>query len=202
MLGFTDAPGESLEAALSTAKKALALDDKDAVAYFALGRVYMMYGKQDAAVAELETAIALSPNFAQAHVGLGATLILSGRLDEAAEALDKAIRLSPRDPLLWGTMGWRSLACILLQQHEAATEWARRAVHEPRADGAGYWPYAMLASALGNVGQIAEARQALEEALRRKPDLSLAYLKALMLTKKPGGLAPYLDGLHKAGLRD
>jgi adenylate cyclase len=202
ILGFSEVPGESLEAALTAAKKALALDDKDPVAYFALGRVYMMHGEHDASVAELETAIALSPNFAQAHLGLGAALILSGRLEEAAEALDKAIRLSPRDPVLWGTMGFRSLTCILLQQYEAAAEWARRAVHEPRAAGAGYWPYAMLASALGNLGQIAEAREAVEEAQRRKPDLSIAYLEALMSTKQPGGLDPYLDGLRKAGLSE
>jgi adenylate cyclase len=202
MLGFTEAPGESLEAASTAAKQALALDDKDPVAYFALGRVYMLRGKHDASIAELEMAIALSPSFAQAHLGLGAALILSGRLEEAAEALDKAIRLSPRDPVLWGTMGFRSLTCILLQQYEAAAEWARRAVHEPRAAGAGYWPYAMLASALGNLGQIAEAREAVEEAQRRKPDLSIAYLEALMSTKQPGSLDPYLDGLRKAGLSE
>jgi adenylate cyclase len=202
MLGFTEAPGESLEAASTAAKQALALDDKDPVAYFALGRVYMLRGKHDASIAELEMAISLSPSFTQAHLGLGAALILSGRLEEAAEALDKAIRLSPRDPVLWGTMGFRSLTCILLQQYEAAAEWARRAVHEPRAAGAGYWPYAMLASALGNLGQIAEAREAVEEAQRRKPDLSIAYLEALMSTKQPGGLDPYLDGLRKAGLSE
>ncbi len=38
------------------------------------------------------------------------------------------------------------------------------------------------------------------EALRRKPDLSLAYLEKTLPTKHPGGLALYLDGLRKAGL--
>ncbi len=60
----------------------------------------------------------------------------------------------------------------------------------------------MLASALGNLGQIAEAREAVEEAQRRKPDLSIAYLEALMPTKQPGGLAPYLQGLRNAGLAE
>jgi hypothetical protein len=68
------------------------------------------------------------------------------------------------------------------------------------ADVVGYWSQAILASALGNLGQIAEARAAVDEALRRKPDLSLAFLEALLPTKQPGGLAPYLDGLRKAGL--
>ena len=200
ILGYAEAPGESLVAALTAAKKALALDDKDPVAYFALGRVYLMRGEHDASVAELETAVALNPNFAQAHHGLGFALVLSGRLEEAAEALDKAVRLSPHDPNSWGTMCYRSLTCSLLQQYEAAAEWARRAIHEPRAAEGGYWPYATLASALGNLGQTAEAREAVDEALRRKPDLSLAYLETTLPTKQPGGLEPYLDGLRKAGL--
>jgi adenylate cyclase len=202
MLGFAEVPGKSLESALTAAKKALALDDKDPVAYFALGRVYVMRGEHDASVAALEKALELSPSFAQAHHGLGFTLVLSGRLEEGAGELDKAIRLSPRDPALWGTMAYRSMCCNLLQQYEAAVDWARRASHEPRAAGSGYWSYAVLASALGNLGKIAEAREAIDEALRRKPDLSLAYLEATFPTKQPGGLETFLDGMRKAGLRE
>ena len=200
MLGFAEAPEESLAAGLTTAKKALALDDKDTVAYFALGRIYMMQGKHDASVGELQTAIELNPSFAMAYHGLGAALMLSGRLDEAANALDHAMRLSPRDPVLWGTLSFRSLTSTLLQQYEAAAEWGRKAVHEPRAAKGGYWSFAVLASALGNLGRTTEAHEALEEALRRKPDLSLTYLLKTFPTKYPGGLDPYLDGLRKAGL--
>jgi adenylate cyclase len=202
MLGFAEAPAEGLAAALAAAKKALALDDKDPVAYFAAGRVYMMRGQHDASVAELERAVALNPSFALAHHGLGCALMLSGRLEEATEELDRAIRLSPRDPVLWGTMSFRSLTCTMLHQYEAATEWGRRAMHEPRSADGGYWSCAVLASALGNLGQTAEAREVLDEALRRKPDLSLAYLKQTFPTKQPGGLEPYLDGLRKAGLQE
>ncbi len=198
IVGYAEAPDQALAAALTAAKKAVALDDKDAVAYFALGRVYMLRGEHDASIAELEMALALNPSFAQAYHGLGFALALSGRLEEAAEALDKAVRLSPRGPLLWGTAVVRSLTCSLLQQYEAAVEWARKAMREPRASG--YWPYAALASALGNLGQMEEARGAVDTALREKPDLTLAYLKKTLPTKQPGGLKPYLDGLRKAGL--
>jgi adenylate cyclase len=202
VLAFSDSPGDSLAAALTAAKKALALDDQDPVAYFALGRVYMMHGQHDASIAELETALALNPSFAMAHHGLGSALMLSGRLEDAAEALDNAMRLSPRDPVSWGTMCFRSMTCTLQRQYEAAADWGRKAVHEPRSAKGGYWSHAVLASALGNLGQSAEARAAVEEALRRKPDLSLAYLETTFPTKHPGGLDPYLDGLRKAGLPD
>ncbi len=60
----------------------------------------------------------------------------------------------------------------------------------------------MLASALGNLGQTAEAREAVDKALERKPDLSLTYLETTLPTKEPGGLETYFDGLRKAGLPD
>ncbi len=111
-----------------------------------------------------------------------------------------AVRGWRRDPVLWGMMCFHSLNFGLRGQHEAAADWARKAIHEPRSAGGGYWPYAVLASALGNLGQIADARAACEEALRRKPDLSLGYLENTLPTKQPGALAPYLEGLRKAGL--
>jgi len=202
MLGFTETPDESLELAYKAAKHALALDDHDPVAYFALGRVCMMQGKLDESVAELSRAVELSPSFALAHHGLGFALVLSGQVEEGAEELDKAIRLSPRDPVLWGTMCFRSIASNLLHQYEEAAEWARRVLIEPRAAEGGYWPYAVLASALGNLDQFTEAREAVGEALQRKPDLSLTYLKATLPTKQPNGLETYFDGLRKAGLAD
>ena len=64
----------------------------------------------------------------------------------------------------------------------------------------GYPPHAFLASALADLEQMQEARAALDEALREKPDLTLGYVEATFPTKQPGGLAPYLDGLRKAGL--
>jgi len=94
----------------------------------------------------------------------------------------------------WGS----SLIFCLQRRYEAAVDSARQSVREPRA--AGYWPHAVLASALGNLGQIEEARTAVNEALQQKPDLSLSYLEKTLPTKQPGELQPYLDGLRKAGL--
>ena len=99
-------------------------------------------------------------------------------------------------------MSFRSLTCILQQQYETAADWARKSILEPRAAGAGYWPYTVLASALGNLDQTEEAHEAIEEALKRKSDLSLAFLKTTLPTKQPGGLKYFIDGLRKSGLPD
>ncbi len=198
MLGYTERPGESLVAALTAAKKAAALDDQDPAAYLALGRVHMMQGEHDTSIAALERSLSLNPSFAPSYFGLGFALTLSGQLDDALGALDKAVRLNPRDPLIWAVKSLGSLIYILLHQYEMAAESARQSLREPRA--AGYWPYAVLASALGNLGQIDEARTAIDGAMQQKPDLSLSYLEKTLPTKQPGKLQPYLDGLRKAGL--
>ena len=198
ILGYTDTPGESLKAALTAAKKAVALDDKDPAAYLTLGRVYMMLGEHDTSIAELEKSLSLNPNFAPAYFGLGFALALAGRYDEALKSLDNAMRLNPRDPLMWAIKTICSLTHNLLHKHDIAAEWARQAIREPRATS--FWPYAALASALGNLDQIEEAQTAIDQARQQKPDLSLSYLEKTLATKQPGKLQPYLDGLRKAGL--
>ncbi len=198
IMGWADDPDQTLAAGMTAAKKALALDDKDAVAYFAAGRVHMMLGEHDASIGALETSLTLNPNFAQAYHGLGFALTLAGRIEDALDSLAKAERLSPRDPLLWAFTVVHALACILSHDYETAVHWARRAMQIPRATG--YWPHAVLAAPLAQLGRIEQARAAVKAALEQKPDLSLSYLKKTLPTKHPGGLDPYLDGLRKAGL--
>ena len=58
----------------------------------------------------------------------------------------------------------------------------------------------MLASALGNLGEIDKAEGALKIALKEKPDLSLDFIRQNLPTKEADGLTPYLNGLTKAEL--
>ena len=198
IMGWSEDPAESLEAGMALAEKALALDDKDPMAYFAAGRIHMMRGRHDDSIASLETAIELNPSFAQSHHGLGMALTLAGRLDEAKEALIMSERLSPRDPILWASTVVHALACVLSGDHEDALHWARKTIQNPRSKG--YWPHSVHAAALSHLGQEDEARAAVAAALEAMPDLSLAYLEKTLPTKEPGGLDPYLEGLRKAGL--
>jgi adenylate cyclase len=198
IMGWSEGPEQSLDAGRTLAEKALALDDKDPMAYFAAGRIHMMRGRHDDSIASLETAIELNPSFAQSHHGLGMALTLAGRLDEAKEALGMAERLSPRDPILWASTVVHSLACVLSRDYEEALHWARKTIQNPRSKG--YWPQAALAASLAHLGQMDEARAAVAAALEAMPDLSLAYLEKTLPTKEPGGLDPHLEGLRKAGL--
>lgn len=202
ILGYAEDPGKSIAEALTAGKKALSLDDRDPVAYFALGRAYMVHGDHDASIAELRKSVALNPSFAQARHGLGMVLALAGQLDEAAEQLNMALRLSPRDPLRFATETILSLTYSLKGEFDVAAEWAQSAIHLPQAAKGGYFPFAALASSLGNLGRIDEAHGAIQGARKQKPDLSLSYVIKIVPAKFPGGMDMYLEGLRKAGLTE
>ena len=134
---FTTSPDASRAEALEAAKAALNLDEKDAMAHCALGRVYQAVGiaDYDAAIAELGIAIDINPSFALAHFGLAYALTCAGRVEESLAKYDDAIRLSPHDPYLWVFEAIRGFALVLLKEYEQALPWLQRAVrHGVRTD--------------------------------------------------------------------
>ena len=200
LFGFTDSPGATIDQALESGKRGIALDEKDPVAHFAAGRVYMMRGEHEASIAELEMAIDLNPSFADAYFGLGFTLTLFGKPREALANIDTAMRLSPYDPLAFGMLSIRSLAHTLLGQYEEAAKSAKECLRLPRL--VEFWPQALLAAALGQLGEVKSAKSALAAALRLNSDFSIEFVKRVMPTKERDGVALFLEGLRKAGLSD
>ncbi len=198
IMGWTDDPEAFLSMGMDSAKEALALDPRESVAYFALGRIHMLRGDHSASIAALEKAIELNPNAFFAYHGLGMVLVLAGRSEEALDISSKGERFSPRDPLLWASIAVRALGCILLEQYEEAVEYSDRTYQFPAPSG--YWPHATKAAALAQLGEIDEARSCLQKALEEVPHLSIAFIKRTLPTKLEDGLKPYLDGLRKAGL--
>jgi adenylate cyclase len=199
IMGWPDDPEHHLDLGMKAARRALQIDDKDPVGYFAIGRIHMMLGEHEASIGALETAIELNPSYSQAYHGLGMVLMLAGRLDEARAALEHVELLSPRDPILWASTVCHALADVLSGDAEAALAWSQKTMQLPRA-AKGYWRHAVNAAALVQAGRVEEARKELKSALRELPTLSVGYLTKNLPTKHPGGLDPYLDALRAAGL--
>ena len=198
ILGITENPDALLQEGLESARKALQCDDRDAISYFAIGRIHMMLGDHDASIAALRKSIELNPCFAQAYHGLGFALSLAGELEESGRTTKQAVAMSPRDPMLWAFTIVHALNYILSEEYEAALEWANETLQIPNATG--YWSHAVKASALANLGRADEAKQSLALAQEAKPDLSIGFLEQNLPIKHAGGLDPYLDGLRKCGL--
>ena len=199
ILGITENPDALLQEGLESARKALQCDDRDAISYFAIGRIHMMLGDHDASIAALRKSIELNPCFAQAYHGLGFVLSLAGELEESGRTTKQAVAMSPRDPMLWAFTIVHALNYILSEDYEAGLEWANHTLQIPNATG--YWSHAVKASALANLGRVDEAKQSLALAQEAKPDLSIGFLETNLPTKHAGGLDPYLDGLRKCGLK-
>ena len=198
IMGYAKDPDARLQEGLDAAKKALKSDDKDAIPYFAIGRIYMMLGDHDASIAALKKSIELNPCFAQSYHGLGFALSLSGQLEESKRMSQKAIGLSPRDPMLWAFTIVHAFTCLLSEDYDEGLEWVHHTLQIPNATG--YWPHAVMASALGSLDRIEEGKEALSKAIEAKPDLTIEFLKKNTPTRQEDGLEPYLTGLRKCGL--
>ncbi len=190
-------PQHALALARDGALRALAIDQKDAIAHLALGRVLASSGDYAAAVAELETAVALNPSFSLAHYTLASVLFLRGRPQEALAGFEAAARLSPIGPLIWGIQTMHANTLAALGRYEEAEPLARAATRHQTAT---FWVYANWASILGNLGKIEPARAAFARLLDLRPDFSETFYDRLFVGIDPAVKKPYFEGLHKAGL--
>ncbi len=199
LMGWIEPTNTLLDEALGAAKKALEIDERDAFAHFALGRVLTQSGRHSDAVAALERAIELNPNMALAFYGLGTALVWSGEHQRAIPYLDQTLRRSPNDPVRWWLEMWKGMALWLSGQPEEAVDVLERSCRHPNID---FWPLTVVAAVLVELGRIDEAKQAIEQALELRPELTLNMARQSARHMVPGQLTRYLDNLKTAGLPD
>jgi TolB-like protein/Flp pilus assembly protein TadD len=166
-LGTSPSPKEDSARAEGLLLQAIEQDATSTRAHEVLGMFRRIGNRLDEARIEYETAIALDRNNAHAMLGLGQTLTFLGRPEEAIPWIERSTRLDPRDPN--AAFGDWSLgtAHLLLGHADAAADLLRKA----RAGNPRVWFFHMyLAAALGLRGDVEEARAALAEAIRLKPE--------------------------------
>ncbi len=196
VLGFTDRPEEEIAECVRVANTALTLDEREAVAYAALAMAAEFRHDFDACLDAAAKAIDINPNYAFAHLMKGMGFVHSGRAEEALPELDLLERLSPRDPMLWLACNGRAVACLTLGDIEGALSWTRMSVQEANAPFLSYMWHAIT---LAQLGRVDEARTAVEEIMRIRPDFSLQVARALP-SGKHSLKTIYLDSLREAGV--
>ncbi len=186
---------EALRSAEVLARRAVALDGADAEARSRLANALYRRGDYEGGLAEAEQALTISPNLADAHGERGATLIFSGRLKEGLAALERCIRLDPRRSA--ARLNQIALGLYLSREYEAAVEAAKRAIRSyPDYPNTYRW----LAAALGQLGRIEEAKEALEKAIALAPAAFDMYVSGRPPWIRPEDHAHMLEGLRKSGL--
>jgi adenylate cyclase len=187
---------ETLSSVEALARRAVALDGADAGARSVLANTLWRRGDYEGALAEAERALATAPNLALAYRVVGATLIHSGRPKEGLAAIERSVRLDPRTQHSAAHMNHLAMGSYLCRDYEAAIAAAKRAIREhPEYPNTYRW----LAAALGQVGRIEEAKEALEKAVAIAPAAFEMYVRQRVPWHRPEDYAHMLEGLRKAG---
>jgi adenylate cyclase len=187
---------EAQSSAELLARRAVVLDAANAEARLCLGFILRVRGDYDGALAEIERALAISPNLAGAHAERGAILIFSGRPKEGLGAVQTCIRLDPHHPTLARSLLHITIGFYFAREYEVAVEAARRAIRSYPE-----YPliYRWLTAALGQLGRIDEAKEALEKAISVGAASFEIYVRRRVPWMRPEDHAHMLEGLRKAG---
>lgn len=190
---ITGTPG-LLERAAESARIALAKNPAEPLAHNAAAIVALQRKDLDAAQAAAEQAIRLNPNFANGYGTLGHILVYRGNPLSAVPHLERAIRLDPHFAQQF--MHFLGLAYLVAGRDATAAQTLRERIRlAPRTD----LSRALLAAALGHLGDRSGARRVWEELRRINPAYSLtAHLERLPF--RPEDAARIRAGLAAAGL--
>jgi adenylate cyclase len=195
---WTESPAESVTEALSTARRAIDLDDQDPWAQMALGLAYSLAGEGEKAIAALEFAVRLSPDSPTALGFLGGFLAWS-RPDDAIVQLERLIELSPRDQYMSLHLANLGQAHFSAKRYEKAVFLAQKSIQLGPENAV---THRLLASSLAQLGRTSAAREALQEASRLQPGFKMEEQARLAagIAADPAVGERFEDGLRRAGL--
>ncbi len=188
---FSASP-EVLDRAFALAQKAVALDPNDPASQIALARVHQTRGAYTLAEHHYRKALELNPNNAVLQAGFGDLHITFGEPLLALEYFRQARALDPYfDPSwLWPVTG---CAHFMAHQYEEAIAALERSAEPP------YWVHVYLAASHAMLGNDERARHHTAEALRLKPDFTIAHSISRHALRRASDREHLAEALHKAG---
>jgi adenylate cyclase len=194
---WTDKPADALAEGVASAGTALTLDPLASSAHSALGVLLSVTGRLDEALAASRRAIELNPSGAIGYASLGVVHMYRGEPEPGIRAIETAIRLSPSDMNLHLWLSALSGLHYQTRNYAKAAEIGQIAVQRAPQSPLGWRP---LASALGQLERLDEAREALTQLLALSPGLSSEQaMRATSVVRDEAVFQHYLDGLRMAG---
>ena len=182
--------------AFDLAQKALDLDDSLSEPHRIMGDIYLYKKQHEKAIAERKRSVSLNPNNADAIAGLGEAFIYNGQLEEGITLIEKAIRLNPHHHAYYFFVLGSAFA--LQGRFDEAEELLKRTlIRNPDF----FYAHILLAIIYIETGSLNQASTEIEEALKKNPDLSIAFLKETSPFKDQEINAQMEEGLRKAGLK-
>ncbi|RZL85642.1 MAG: adenylate/guanylate cyclase domain-containing protein [Variovorax sp.] len=194
---WTDRPADALSEGLASARAGLALDPLDSRAHVTLGLLLAFSAKLDDSLAACQEAIEIDPSSSDGYQCLGVAHAFRGEPEAGLRAIEAAIRLSPNDWNLHFRLSCQSVLLYLARNYAKAAEVAQLAVQRGPQFAPGW---RNLAGALGQLGRLDEAREALAQFLVLAPGLcNEQSMRASTAFRDETVFQHFLEGLRKAG---
>jgi adenylate cyclase len=169
------------------------LDARDPLGYGALSFAYIMIGDVRNALDAARHAVELNPSMPEAWIWLSSAQLLSGDPDGCIASGSRAQQLNPQGPMASLAYENPAIAYWETGRYEGSLDAARRLIAARPTYFPGQVYLAMNAVALGHID---EARAAIAEARRLRPNLSLE-----MVQRNFGVSRPEIDARRNAALR-
>ncbi len=200
---WSEAPKDALERAYTLAQKAVALDDADSPARYAIAGACFYRGQNELAEVHIERALELNRNDYHNICQKGFILALSDRPSESVDCSIEAMRLNPLVPD-------NCLFAIGMAEYVAG-RYEEALAAFGKTGGWGLLRPAWIAACYAQLGRDAQARAAAAEVRELAPsdpnvpdedDLERwhVYWSRLMKFEDSNDWARFLEGLRKAGL--
>jgi adenylate cyclase len=194
---WTDRPADARAEGMVSARTALALDPLDPRAHVTLGLLLAFSGKLDESLAASRKAIEIDPSSLDAYQCLGVAYAFRGEPEPGLRAIETAIRLSLNDWNLHFRLSSQSVLLYMARNYAKAAEVAQLAVQRGPQFAPGW---RALADALGQLGRLDEAQEALAQFLMLAPGLSTEQsMRASTAFRDEAVFQHFLEGLRKAG---
>jgi adenylate cyclase len=194
---WSDTPEASLEEAERLAETAIAKGDQDPFAHYVAAIVAMFKKDYQRWADEADTALSLNPNYARALNMRGALHIYTGEPAKAIPLIERAMRLDPT----FHQQGVHFLgtAYFVAGDYEtAAALFKDRIAINPTTD----LSRAFLASVLGHLDKLDEARDVWHELKRMNPRYSHVEHIGRLPFRDPADAERFTAGLRKAGVAE
>jgi TolB-like protein/class 3 adenylate cyclase/Tfp pilus assembly protein PilF len=181
-------------AAKAAVTKVLSLSPDYALAHLVLGVVHMITNRAAEGIAECEQALVLDQNLADAHACIGWAKTLLGRSAETEVHTNEALRLSPRDIYAFRWINGIGIAKSQMGADEEAAVWLRRSIDANPNQSMSYF---LLAATLARLGNMDDARLAVQAGLVRNTGFTIRLFRANPLSDNPIYLA-WRERLYEA----
>ena len=194
--GWSKSPLESFELAEKMAKKALSLKDSTELAHQVLSFIHVFKHQHDKAIERGEQALLMNPNNADSYAVLSIVYSFSGMPEKARSWLEKAFRLNPVAPANY--YSFLAVAYRMTKQYAEAIKAYHKSLQISPDFFQSHMGLAVCYVATGNIGK---AQNALAEALKLNPNLSLDFVPIAAPFKDQSNVEFIVESLRKAGLK-